>query len=292
MTVSAGSQRDVDGRGREAADAWAAVRAARHGATVPAALEGAELCRMLLPVARPRALVVAQLGQSLDGRIATVTGASHFINGPAGIDHLHRLRALVDAVVVGVGTVCADDCRLTVRRVEGASPARVVIDPGGRAPLDAQIFADDGARRLTIRAEGVPRCPIAGVETVHLPLSAGRIAPGDVVAALARRGLRRLLIEGGATTVSAFVAAEAVDRLHVMVAPLIVGSGRQGLTLAPVRDLAFAWRPQAAAYPLPGGDVLMDCDMRTCAGGSARGEEQADERDQDDARRWRLHADG
>ena len=76
-------------------------------------------------------VVVGQIGQSIDGRIATVTGHSHYINGPAGLAHLHRLRALVDAVVVGVGTALADDPQLTVRRVTGPQPARVVIDPAG-----------------------------------------------------------------------------------------------------------------------------------------------------------------
>ena len=77
-------------------------------------------------------VVVGQIGQSLDGQIATTTGRSHYISGPEGLDHLHRLRSLVDAVVVGVGTAAADDPQLTVRRVTGPSPARVVIDPRGR----------------------------------------------------------------------------------------------------------------------------------------------------------------
>jgi diaminohydroxyphosphoribosylaminopyrimidine deaminase/5-amino-6-(5-phosphoribosylamino)uracil reductase len=271
---------------REAA--WSATRAARHGATVPAALTRHPLVRMLAPVAHPRPIVIAQLGQSLDGRIATVTGASHFINGPGGIDHLHRLRALVDAVVVGVGTVRSDDCRLTVRRVEGPSPARVVIDPAGRAPDDALIFAEDGARRIAIRAEGVGHCGAPGVETVHLRRVAGELPPADIVAALARRGLRRVLIEGGAATVSSFVAAGAVDRLHVMVAPLIVGSGRPGLTLAPVAELDRARRPLTSAHPLGDGDVLFDCDMRRDAESLNREEGPNDERRDDDARRRRV----
>ncbi|MEL6128139.1 MAG: RibD family protein, partial [Pseudomonadota bacterium] len=89
----------------------------------------------LLPSPRSgEPVVVAQLGQTLDGRIATVTGASKYINGHSALDHLHRLRAHVDAVVVGVGTAIADDPQLTVRRVDGQSPARVVIDPRGRMP--------------------------------------------------------------------------------------------------------------------------------------------------------------
>lgn len=257
--------------------AWDAVRAARHGATVPAALAGHPLCDALLPIAAARSIVVAQLGQSLDGRVATVTGRSHFINGPGGIVHLHRLRALVDAVVVGVGTVCADDCRLTVRRVEGQGPARVVLDPAGRVPDDARVFADDGARRILVRAEGARRSRVPGVETVHLRITAGQIAPADIVAALARRGLRRILVEGGADTVSRFVAADAVDRLHVMVAPLIVGSGRPGLALAPVCDLVHARRPATRTFALPGGDVLFDCDMRRAEAASNLAGERVNE---------------
>ena len=86
-------------------------------------------------------VVVGQFGQSIDARIATASGHSHYINGPAGLAHLHRLRALVDAVVVGVGTAIADNPQLTVRRVAGPSPARVVIDPGGRLPRTARMLA-------------------------------------------------------------------------------------------------------------------------------------------------------
>jgi diaminohydroxyphosphoribosylaminopyrimidine deaminase / 5-amino-6-(5-phosphoribosylamino)uracil reductase len=82
--------------------------------------------------ATDRPFVIAQLGQSLDGRIATISGESRDINGAAALDHLHRLRAHVDAVVVGAGTIVADDPQLSVRRVAGKSPARVAIDPKGR----------------------------------------------------------------------------------------------------------------------------------------------------------------
>src|SRR5215471_15173199 len=84
-------------------------------------------------------VVVGQIGQSLDGRAATATGHSHYINGSDGLDHLHRLRAIVDAVVVGVGTALADDPLLTVRRVAGPHPARVVVDPRGRLHASARL---------------------------------------------------------------------------------------------------------------------------------------------------------
>ena len=82
--------------------------------------------------ATDRPFVIAQLGQSLNGRIVTISGESRDINGAAALDHLHRLRAHVDAVVVGAGTIVADDPQLSVRRVAGKSPARVAIDPKGR----------------------------------------------------------------------------------------------------------------------------------------------------------------
>src|SRR5215470_16495550 len=101
-------------------------------------------------------VVVGQSGQSIDARIATSTGHSHYINGQAGLLHLHRLRALVDAVVIGVGTAIADDPQLTVRRVTGPNPARVVVDPNGRLPSSARVLAADGVRRLVVTAAGAP----------------------------------------------------------------------------------------------------------------------------------------
>src|SRR3954467_15000535 len=164
-------------------------------------------------------VVVGQIGQSIDGRIATVTGHSKYINGPAGLAHLHRLRALVDAVLVGIGTAVADDPQLTVRRVAGPSPARIVLDPRGRLPPDARVLTAAGARRIVITTAGVRPSLPENVEIAEIPARGGEIAPAAIVAALAERGLRRILIEGGAHTVSRFIAAGCLDRLHVMVAP-------------------------------------------------------------------------
>jgi riboflavin-specific deaminase-like protein len=205
-------------------------------------------------------VVVAQCGQSIDARIATVTGHSHYINGNAGLAHLHRLRSLVDAVVVGVGTAIADDPQLTVRRVEGRSPARVVLDPNGRLPAGARILAGDGIRRIVITTpDAEPRLP-PGVEIVRIAAAAGRIPPADVLAALADCGMRRFLIEGGAETVSRFLAARCLDRMHVMVAPLILGSGRASINLSPIERVDEAIRAPIRAHVL-GEEVLLDCDL-------------------------------
>jgi diaminohydroxyphosphoribosylaminopyrimidine deaminase/5-amino-6-(5-phosphoribosylamino)uracil reductase len=205
-------------------------------------------------------VVVGQCGQSIDARIATASGHSHYINGEGGLIHLHRLRALVDAVVIGVGTAIADDPQLTVRRVDGPNPARVVIDPNGRLPSSARLLAADGIRRVVISDVEAPAVLPAGVEVVLLPAREGQLAPAAIVAALAARGFRRILIEGGADTVSRFVAARCLDRLHVLVAPIILGAGRSSLTLPPIERLDEAMRAPMRVHNL-GGDVLLDCDL-------------------------------
>ena len=205
-------------------------------------------------------VVVGQIGQSLDGRIATESGHSKYINGSAGLDHLHRLRALVDAVVIGVGTAIADDPLLTVRRVEGPQPARVVLDPNGRLPTNAKVFAEDGVRRLLINAEGTRRVPPSGIETLALPLKDKHIAPSAILAALAERGMRRILIEGGADTVSRFLTAGCLDRLHVMVAPIILGAGRASFILPGFERADQALRMKVHTHQLD-DEVLFDCDL-------------------------------
>ena len=190
----------------------------------------------LSPIYAPLArgpFVLGQLGQSLDGRIATPTGHSRTISGAGGIMHLHRLRSLADAVVVGIGTVIADDPQLTVRAVPGRNPVRVVIDPSGRLNSCARLLADDRAPCIVVQTADQPRP--ARVTALTLPAVDGGIDPHALVAALAALGLRRLLIEGGGQTVSRFLAAGALTRLHVCVTPVLIGSGPTGLCLPPDR---------------------------------------------------------
>jgi diaminohydroxyphosphoribosylaminopyrimidine deaminase / 5-amino-6-(5-phosphoribosylamino)uracil reductase len=205
-------------------------------------------------------LIVGQLGQSLDGRVATESGHSKYVNGPGGLVHLHRLRTLVDVVVVGVGTAIADDPQLTVRRVSGPQPARVVIDPKGRLGADARMFADDGVRRLLITEQRTRCMAPAGVEVVTLPTIDGQFAPSAILAALAGCGMRRMLIEGGADTISRFLAAGCLDRLHVMVAPIILGVGGPGIILPSLDRADQAPRMPVRVHKID-DDVLFDCDL-------------------------------
>ncbi|MBB5754437.1 RibD family protein [Prosthecomicrobium pneumaticum] len=205
-------------------------------------------------------LVIGQVGQSLDGRVATSAGDATDVSGRDGLIHLHRLRALVDAVLVGASTAMLDDPRLTVRFCAGPAPARVLIDPRGRVPNDRRLFAEDGARRLVIQATDTARP--SGVEVIRLPHGAEGIAPAAIVAALRERGLPRLLVEGGAATLGHFHRAAMLDRLHIAVAPLIIGAGPPGLSLVPVDRLRDCPRPRVDRYDL-GTDTLFDCDFRS-----------------------------
>ena len=239
--------------------------------------EARQILDVFLPLQLQPDLVIAQAGQSLDGRIATDSGHSHYVTGPQDIRRLHRLRALVDAVIVGAGTIAADDPRLTVREAEGDNPVRVVIDPSGRLDRSRRVFRDRAAPTVVIRRrweEDPGRRPpereasarsrlAAGCDTaLDLPAGpSGTIDPHDVLAALRDRGCRRFLIEGGGVTVSRFLDAGAVDRLHVAVAPLLIGSGRPAFTLAPIATLEQAIRPVCRVFRL-GDDVLFDLDLR------------------------------
>ncbi|QUS36853.1 riboflavin deaminase [Falsirhodobacter algicola] len=222
-----------------------------------------------------RPFVVGQVGQSLDGRVATVDGDSRDISGADGLRHLHRLRALADAVVLGVGTVIADDPRLSVRLVPGPSPVRVVIDCHGVMPRHARMLHDQGAPVILIRAEDAPPAP-PGTDVIALPRQAGGLCPAAILDALAARGLHRILIEGGARTTARFLDAGLLDRLHVTVAPLIIGSGPTGITLPPVATLAEAHRPEMAVYDI-GTDILFDCTFARSGLGHGKDVEMADD---------------
>lgn len=219
------------------------------------------------------AWVIAQLGQSLDGCVATRTGDSSFINGPENLLHLHRLRAMCDAVIVGAGTVAADNPRLTTRRVAGPHPTRVLLDPQlrlGRHVETTHVFNDGQAPTLWLcdarwRDEAVAR---VGADRV---LAVGGLLQDDAtphlahaVTALQSRGLTRLFVEGGGVTVSRFLAQRCLDRLHLAVAPIIIGNGRPGLRFDGPARLADCPRPHCRVYRM-GPDHLWDLDLRTSA---------------------------
>ena len=212
--------------------------------------------------ARPH--VIGHLGQSLDGCIATADGSSHYINGSENLDHLHRMRALADAVVVGGATVALDDPRLTTRRVPGDNPVRVVIDRWRRLRRDRQVFADRSAPTLVVcdaTKVGVERDD-AGPELVGVDGRGTDLPPTAILEALAERGIHCVMVEGGGVTVSRFLRDGCLDRLQLAVAPIVIGSGRPSITLPEVSDLTDALRPQCRTFAM-GNDILYDCRLKS-----------------------------
>lgn len=247
---------------------WAALVAARD-ADAAAAHPPAILAPLLAPPTAPDGCrVVGRLAQTLDGRIATMSGSSRWIGGPGDILHTHRLRALCHAVVVGAGTVRADDPQLTTREVEGPDPLRVVIDTDRRLSADYRVFRE-GPPSLLVCAEDAPGPDAHGrAEVLRLPRQpAGGIAPAALLRALAARRLTRIFVEGGGLTVSRFLAAGCLDRLHVTVAPVLLGSGVPAFTLPEVTrisdGLRFAWTVHDIAP-----DILLDIALDRAAPGA------------------------
>lgn len=222
------------------------------------------MLELFLPLQLQEEFVIGQAGQSLDGRIATEGGHSHYVTGKEDILHLHRLRALMDAVIVGAGTVAADNPRLTVRRVEGNNPVRVVLDPDGRLDRRSHIFCDGAARTIEVRrsdAQVSRDDRPADPNVMRLSSGANGFEPGTILDTLRAQGLRRVLVEGGGITVSRFLQAGSLDRLHVTVAPMLIGSGRPALVLDPIVSLNDALRPVCRHFRL-GDDMLFDLDLR------------------------------
>lgn len=218
---------------------------------------------LYLPLCQPLAKgtrVFAHLGQSLDGFIATHSGDSECVTGAENIRHMHRMRALSDAVIVGAGTVASDDPQLTTRLVPGPNAVRVVLDPAGRLGADYRLFSDGVAPSLLCRSVGSGGDVPERADLLEFDKSGDGCELGALLQALARRGLRRLFIEGGGVTVSEFLSRGLLDRLQITVAPVIIGGGRPGVTVPRSDAMTQALRPPALIYRM-GSDVLYDFDL-------------------------------
>ena len=225
-----------------------------------------ELLSLYLPIcsatsARP--ITVGHLGQSLDGFIATPSGDSQYVTGGENIVHVHRMRALCDAVVVGAGTVAADDPQLTTRHVDGPNPLRVVIDPGRRLAPTFGVFTDPQAPTLYVcaRTSVAPdETHVGGADIVGIDGGRPGNEAAQVLHLLRARGCARIFVEGGGVTVSSFLDANLLDRVQIAIAPIFIGDGRPAIRLAPHARLSDCRRPRYRVFRM-GGDVLFDCEL-------------------------------
>ena len=193
-------------------------------------------------------LITVHFAQTLDGRLATRTGDSRWISGPQTLRLAHQLRARHEAILVGVGTIIADDPQLTTRLIDGPSPLRVVLDSRLRIPEGSRVL-NDGATKTVVAttSQAVPSrlgaLRALGADVLVLPQDRhGRVELTALITALEKRGLRSLLVEGGSAVITSVLRAGICDELVVCIAPRVLGSGIES-----VGDLGISRLSEALA---------------------------------------------
>jgi len=205
--------------------------------------------------------VTLSYAQSLDGSIAGCNGETLGISGGPALDFTHRLRAMHDAILVGVNTVLTDNPRLTVRRVEGPNPRPVIVDSHLRTPLDSRLVQRREAATIIATTEGAcsekaARLAACGVEVWFLPKTAtGRVELPALFCRLGAEGITSVMVEGGASIITSILGSDLADQIVVTVAPRLLGGVRAVGSL----EGAGVARPGLVRvrYRLAGEDLLV-----------------------------------
>ncbi|MCB9615467.1 MAG: bifunctional diaminohydroxyphosphoribosylaminopyrimidine deaminase/5-amino-6-(5-phosphoribosylamino)uracil reductase RibD [Sandaracinus sp.] len=233
----------------------------------------ADECRALLAdftkhITTGRPFVTLKAAVTLDGRMAARTGDSKWITGELARTEAHRMRDRSDAILVGVGTVLADDPRLDVRHVDGRNPRRVVLDRTLRTPTTASMLALVGETWIfhgpDAAAERREALSAAGAKLVEVPIEGESLALGAVLDALGRSEIVRLLVEGGPKVHAALLAGGHADRMAVFVAPRVLGDEAAPAFAAgasAVPTVAAGWRLSRVRVRTLGDDVLVEGDV-------------------------------
>jgi 3,4-dihydroxy 2-butanone 4-phosphate synthase/GTP cyclohydrolase II len=205
-------------------------------------------------------LVTLTWAQSLDGSLAQRRDAPLVLSGPESKAFTHRLRAAHDAILVGIGTVLADDPRLTARRAGGPDPRPVVLDSRLRFPLGARLLERPDAPWIATLAGADPeraaRLEAAGVHLLPLPPDpAGRVSLPHLLRCLGEQGVTSLMVEGGARVLTAFLGARIADRIIITIAPRFVG-GLNAIESAAGPDLALPYLVEVE-YKTLGADLIV-----------------------------------
>ncbi|MCC6174620.1 MAG: bifunctional diaminohydroxyphosphoribosylaminopyrimidine deaminase/5-amino-6-(5-phosphoribosylamino)uracil reductase RibD [Chloroflexi bacterium] len=211
-----------------------------------------------------RPFVTVKIAQTLDGRIATRTGQSQWITCEASRALAHELRATHDAVLVGVGTVVADNPRLTVRLVQGPNPLRVVVDTRLRIPSACTLLTDGAETTVCVASETASAERIAAVRArgARVLLAAddpkGGLDLADVLSRLASGGVRSVMVEGGAGIITSLLRGRLVDRLVICIAPKILGAGLDAVGDLGITSLTDALTFSETAIRQLGADIVFD----------------------------------
>lgn len=242
--------------------------AAPAGLAAEQSSEGTDV-RHLLGRVRPRPdrpYVLLKYAQSLDGRLATATGDSRWVSGPQERRVSHALRASCDAVLVGRATVAVDDPQLTVRLVEGNSPARVVLDSSLESSPDSRVFGDDGRTIVICSSDCDPdrklRLERLGVAVHHVRSGDGGVRLVDALALLRALGIASLLVEGGGRVITSFLRSRNVDRVVVGLSPCILGEGVSAVGALGIESVARGIRLDRRVVSAVGDDLLIGGDVR------------------------------
>lgn len=230
-----------------------------------------DLYAPLLALAPARPFVFGHLAQGIDGTIATDGGSSRGLSGEQNHLHLHRLRALADAVIIGASTAELDDPQLTVRQVRGSNPVRLVIDPGARLTTRLRMFHDDAAPSLVVCARAHERAAITrwgAARVIAVDSQAHRLDLAQLFAQLGARGWPVVLVEGGGVTISRMIEAGCLDQLQVSVSPVVVGGARRGLQLHGPALIGDCQRPPTRVFRM-GQDMVWEMNLRASRDGGA-----------------------
>ena len=226
-------------------------------------------------VTRRRPFVLLKLALTLDGRIATRDGDSRWISSPQSREMVHRWRAEYDAVMVGAGSVIADNPRLTCRIEGGRDPMRIIVDARLRSPVDARVFKQRSAAATMIvtapnkLARARQRYASRQVEVVAIAAQDGEIQLSELMRELARRGCAKVMIEGGAHLAGSALRAALVDRVAFFIAPKIIGGGLSGIEGLEIGKMGAAIKLSNLSARQIGPDWLLEAELpRRGAAGS------------------------
>ena len=198
------------------------------------------ILNILLPILRKnKKLVIAQIGQSIDGRIALNNGNSHYINNPKSIIYLHCLRSISDAIIVGSNTIKKDDPLLTTRKIKGTNPKRIIIDGSLSLNNKYKIFNDGNENIIFTKSNKNIRLNNSTIIRLK-----EKNFTKDLITQIKKLKYKNILVEGGSKTISELINNKYIDILQFMIAPILIGSGINSLNLKEISNLNKAIRPK------------------------------------------------